>query len=130
MFDEILKLVKDQLNGNQQVANAIPTENSDAVPHEIASQISSGFKNEASTPNGIEGLLSSIQNCFAGGSPVTGAITGGLVSSLSSKFGLSPAITGAIAGMLPGLLQKFASKVNDPEDTSVTLQSIRSHLGV
>jgi hypothetical protein len=33
-------------------------------------------------------------------------------------------VTGAIAGALPGLLQKFAHKANDPNDNSITPESI------
>lgn len=129
MFDQILQMVKDHLNGNPQIANAIPNENTDAVHQEIANQVTNGLKDQATTQGGIGGLLSSLQNGIGGGSPVTSAIEGGLVSSLTSRFGLSPAITGAIAGMLPGLLQKFANKANDPNDTSITPQSIGKSFG-
>ncbi len=130
MFDEILQMVKDHLNGNQQVANAIPTENTDAVHQEIAAQVTNGLKGQVANQGGVGELLTALQNSIGAGSPVTSAIEGGLVSSLTSKFGLSPAITGAIAGMLPGLLQKFALKANDPNDASLTPQSIGNSLGV
>jgi hypothetical protein len=55
---------------------------------------------------------------------VSSAIEGGLVATLGSKFGLPPAATGAIAAALPGLLQKFAHKANDPNDASITPDSI------
>jgi len=61
-------------------------------------------------------------------SPITSAIEGGLVASLGSKFGLPPAATGAIAAALPGLLQKFAHKANDPNDASITPDSITGSL--
>lgn len=61
---------------------------------------------------------------ISSGGPVTGAIEGGLVSSLASKFNLPPAVTGAIAGAIPGLLQKFVSKASDPNDSSITTDSI------
>lgn len=59
---------------------------------------------------------------------VTSAIEGGLVSILAGKFGFSPMVTGAIAGMLPGLLQKFVNKANDPNDSSITPESITKSL--
>ena len=37
-------------------------------------------------------------------------------------------VTGAIAGMLPGLLQKFVNKANDPNDQSITADSITKSL--
>lgn len=124
MFDQILQMVKDQLQSNPQVANTIPGEQADAVHEEVASQITNGLKTQATMQGGIGGLLSSLQGGLTSGGPVTSAIEGGLVASLASKFGLSPAITGAIAGALPGLLQKFAHKVNDPNDSSITPESI------
>ena len=62
------------------------------------------------------------------GNPITSAIEGGLVSGIGSKCGLPPAATGAIAAALPGLLQKFAHKAADPNDSSVTTDSITSSL--
>jgi hypothetical protein len=86
------------------------------------------LKNESSNQGGTTGLLSSLENGVTSGSPITSAIEGGLVSSLGSKFGLPPAATGAIAAMLPGLLQKFVTKAKDPNDSSVTPDSITNGL--
>lgn len=46
------------------------------------------------------------------------------MNSLGSKFDQPPAATGAIAAALPGLLQKFAHKASDPNDHSITPDSI------
>jgi uncharacterized protein YidB (DUF937 family) len=129
MFDEILKMVKDHIGGDSQVAAALPQEQADDVHKEIAGHIDSGIKSQAEAQGGIGGLLNSLSNAATSGSPVTNAIQGGLVGSLGSKFGLSPAITGAIAAALPGLLQKFAHKANDPNDPSITPDSIQNSIG-
>lgn len=130
MFDQILQMVKDHLNTNPQVAGTIPAEHADDVHQEIATQVTNGLKDQASAQGGISGLLSSLEGGLSSGSPVTSAIEGGLVSSLANKFGLPPSVTGAISGMLPGLLQQFARKANDPNDNSITPQSIsNSFLG-
>jgi hypothetical protein len=128
MFDQILDLVKNQLGGNPQVANAIPAHQADDIHKEIASHVNTGIQNQAAEQGGVGGLLSSLSGSLTGGSPVTSAIEGGLVSSLGSKFGLSPMVTGAIAAALPGLLQKFAHKANDPNDPSITPDSISKSL--
>ena len=128
MFDQILALVKEQLGSNSEVSSALPADKADAVHHEIASQVTNGLASPSALQGGIGDLLSKLQGGLASGSPVTSAIEGGLVSSLASKFGLSPAIAGAIAGALPGLLQKFAQKANDPNDDSITPDSITSSL--
>ena len=128
MFEQILQLVKEHLGNSPQVASAIPENQKDAVHSEIAHHITSNLKSEAVTQGGAGGLLSKLQGAVASGSPVTSAIEGGLVSSLTSKFGLPPMVTGAIAGALPGLLQKFAQKANDPADTSITPDNISKSL--
>lgn len=124
MYDQILKLVKEHLGEDPQVAAAIPADKADAVHTEIANQLTSGISTQASEQGGIGGLISMIQGGLAGGNPLTGGIAGSLVSTLASKFGLSPAVTGAIAGALPGLLKKFAHKAADPNDPSITSDSI------
>jgi len=128
MFDQILQMVKDHMNNNPAAASAIPAGQEDAVHQEIAGHISNGLKNEAANQGGTGGLLSMLESSVSSGGPVTSAIEGGLVSSLASKFGLPAAATGAIAGMLPGLLQKFAQKANDPNDSSITPESMNNEL--
>lgn len=132
MFDQILDLVKQHIGNNPQVASAIPPGQEEEVHKEIASQVTNGLATQAATQGGVGGLLSKLQSGVAAGGPVTSAIEGGLVSSLASKFGLPPMATGAIAAALPGILQKFAAKANDPNDPSVSPQSIQnsiSHMG-
>lgn len=128
MFDQILDLVKGHMGNNPQLTSAIPADQVDAVHNEIATQVTHGLASQASAQGGVGGLLSMLQGGMSSGSPVTSAIEGGLVSSLASKFGMPPMATGAIAAALPGLLQKFAHKANDPNDSSITPDSITSSL--
>jgi uncharacterized protein YidB (DUF937 family) len=123
MFEQILELVKEKI-GSQQ----IPKEHQDQVHEEIAGQIKSGLAMHTAGKGGVGDLLSSLSGSLSG-SPITGAIAGGIVSSLGSKFGLSPSVTGAIAGAIPGILEKFVHKANDPNDSSITTDSIASSLG-
>lgn len=126
MFDQILDLVKQHLGNNPQIASALPAGKQDEVHKEVASQITNTLATQAGNPStgGVGGLLSQLQSGLTSGSPVVNAIEGGLAGTLGSKFGLPPAITGAIAASLPGLLQKFAHKANDPNDPSITPDSI------
>jgi uncharacterized protein YidB (DUF937 family) len=128
MFDQILQMVKDHIGGNPQVASAIPEGKADEVHNEIATHITNGLQSEAANQGGAGGLLASLENGVSSGSPITSAIEGGLVASLGSKFGLPPVATGAIAAALPGMLQKFAHKANDPNDSSITPDSITKSL--
>lgn len=124
MFDQILQMVKDHLGNNPEIASNLSPEKQDEVHNEVANQITQGLATQASQQGGIGGILQSLQNAATNESPVTGAIEGGIISSLANKFGLPPSITGAIAGALPGLLQKFAHKANDPNDDSITPDKI------
>jgi hypothetical protein len=123
MFDQILQMVKDHMVSNPEVASAIPAGQADEVHREIASHISNGLQTQAAS-QGTGGLLSSLEGGLTSGNPISSAIEGGLDSSLASKFGLPPSVTGAISGALPGLLQKFAHKANDPNDSSITPDTI------
>ena len=128
MFDEILKMVKEHLGNNPQVASAIPPDKANEVHQEVASQITSGLANHVATQGGIGGLLSQLQSSATSGGTIASAIEGGVASSIGSKFGLPPAVTGAIAAAIPGLLQKFAHKANDPNDHSITPDGISKTL--
>ena len=128
MFDQILQLVKEHFGNNAQVSATIPPQKADAVHHEIANSVVTGLQNQAAQNGGGGNLLSMLTNGVSSGSPITSAIEGGLVGSLANKFGLPPAATGAIAAALPGLLQKFVHKTNDPNDQSLTPQCVSSAL--
>jgi hypothetical protein len=125
MFDQILNIVKEQLGNHPQASAAVPQQHADAVHKEIASSVEHQVKSQAASSGGggIGDMLSSLAGAGSG-SPVANAITGGLVGTLTSKFGLPPAATGAIAAAIPGILQKFAHKTNDPNDKSLTPDSI------
>lgn len=122
MFEQILDLVKEKIGGSN-----IPVDKENEVHQEIAGQIKNGLQQHAVEQGGVGGLLSSLSGSLSG-SPITGAIAGSIVSSLGTKFGLSPTVTGAIAGAIPGILEKFAHKANDPNDNSITPDSITSSL--
>lgn len=110
MFDQILQLVKEHINGNPELAGVIPAEHADAIHHEIASHLSNQLQHPAPAQGGMGGILSEIESSLGSGNLATNAITGGLVGSLAGRFGLSPAITGAITAALPGLIQKYINK--------------------
>ena len=128
MFDQILQLVKEHMGNNPQVSSAIPPGQEDAVHKEIANHITNGLANQAPFMGGVGGLLSRLESGMAAGGPVTSAIEGGLIGSLANKFGLPPMATGAIAAALPGLLQRFAQKANDPNDPSISPDGIKKSL--
>ncbi|MBS1590185.1 MAG: hypothetical protein JST52_11285 [Bacteroidetes bacterium] len=125
MFEQILELVKEHVGNNPEVA-ALPQDQQDALHNEVAQQVSNNLAQHASSESGgIGGMLSQLQT---GGGTIMNAIEGGLVGSLSSKLGLSPGVSGAISAAIPSLLQKFATKANDPNDSSISLDGIKDSL--
>ncbi len=128
MFNEILQLVKEHITNSPEIANQIPDDKKEAVYNEISTHLHSGLKNDQSLPGGTENILSMLENAVASNNPLVNAIEGGIVGSLASKFGLSPAVTGAVAGALPGLIQKYARRAADPNDTGITLNKTEEQL--
>ena len=112
MFDQILQLVKEQLNAHPQIAGNIPAEQADDIHREIATHISNGLQNAPAAQPESGGILSQLESSLASGNLATSAITGGLVGTLAGKFGLPPVITGAIAAALPGLIKKYENRNN------------------
>jgi len=114
MFDQILQMVKEQLNAHPQIAGNIPAEQADQIHHEIATHITNGLQNAQPAQSESGNILSQLENSLASGGLATSAITGGLVGSLASKFGLSPMVTGAIAAAIPSLIKKYENRNNTP----------------
>ena len=118
MFDQILQLVKDQLNAHPQIAGNIPPEQADQIHHEIATHITNELQNPsapvAAAPVESGGILSQLESMVSSGGVATSAITGGLVGTLAGKFGLPPMLTGAIAAAIPGLIKKYENRNNTP----------------
>jgi len=119
MFDEILKMVKDHLSQNPEIAAAIPADQHDALHQEIANHLANNATTAPATAQPASGgILGTLENAIAGGGSITNAIEGGLLSSLTAKFGLPPSITGAISGALPGLMQKFMQHKQEQNPTA------------
>ncbi|MBO9619566.1 MAG: hypothetical protein J7539_11075 [Niabella sp.] len=113
MFDEILNAVKSQLADHPDIAGNVTPEQADAIHNEIANHINDTAAAADQSSGG--GILDTLKNAIGGGGTVTSAIEGGLINSLTTKFGLPPAVTGAISAALPGLLQKFANRGEQPQ---------------
>jgi hypothetical protein len=114
MFEQILQLVKEQLNAHPQITGNIPPEQADQIHREIATHITNGLQNAQPAQSDSGSILSQLENSLASGGLATSAITGGLVGTLAGKFGLSPMITGAIAAAIPGLVKKYENRNNTP----------------
>ncbi len=111
MYDHILRLVKERLGNDPNVASAISPDKVDAVHEEIATQITNALENQ-STPEqkgkgSSKNITGKLENDLASGGVDASVIERGLVKSLSNKFSLPPSAREAIAGALPGLLREI-----------------------
>ena len=53
MFDQILNLVKEHLESNPEIANAIPEDQKEAVHEEIANHLTQNLATQAPQEGGI-----------------------------------------------------------------------------
>ncbi|PUZ27965.1 hypothetical protein DCC81_00285 [Chitinophaga parva] len=106
MFDQILSLVKEQLENHPQVAGAVPADQAADVHNEVAGNIVSSLQNS------LGGGLGSLSELFSGGgaSNIASSMSGGLIEQLTSKFNLDPAIANNIAAAVPGILAQFGQQ--------------------
>lgn len=131
MFDEILKLVKE--NATEAVTNNpdIPGDKKEGVLQEAASSIFDGLKGEASG-GGLQNILGSFSS-GAGGGALTGLIDkmkGSFVQNLVSKLGFDSGKASGIASMLiPLVINKLFHKTADPADNSFSVQGLLSSFG-
>ncbi len=129
MFDQLLNIVKDQFQNNPQVSTEIPEQQHEGVQQEVTHSIIDGLKSRL-TGGGIGDLAAMFGGNASGASQeISSSISGGLLNNLANKFGLPQGAISAIAGsVLPGILQKFITKTNDPDDLSITPESVLNQL--
>ncbi|PUZ22128.1 hypothetical protein GA0116948_11153 [Chitinophaga costaii] len=110
MFDQILSLVKEQLENHPQVAQALPAGQAGEVHQEVAGNIVSSL--QSSLSGGGLGSLSDLFSGHSSFSEIASSVSGNLIQSLTTKFNLDPAIAGNIAAAIPGILAKFGQQSN------------------
>jgi uncharacterized protein YidB (DUF937 family) len=129
MLDQLINLVKEHA-GEAIINNpVIPNDLNNAAIEETAGGIFEGLKNQIS-----EGGISSITNLLQDGNlmnnPLVGQIGTQVAGQLMSKFGVNEAEAGNIVQkLIPTVMNQFASKTNDPNDSGFTLEGITSSLG-
>ena len=124
MLENLLNLVKEHA-GDAIINNpAIPNERNDEAISDAAGSIFSGLQG-AFASGGANDIASFFSNQNIASSGIAQNIQGGFVQNLVSKFGLGSAQATSIAGsLIPSVLQSFAHKTNDPNDSSFDLQGI------
>lgn len=130
MLDQLFNLVKEQAGSSIINNPEIPNDRNDEAVGEVANSIAGGLQNALA--NGqfndvlkmLGGAGGDLQN-----NPLANQLSGNAVTNLMDKFGLNQGQAGNIVSkLLPGVLQKFISKTNNPNDNSFDLQGIFSSL--
>lgn len=120
MLNEIIDLVKEQVEGVVAKAN-VPSDKQSAAVEATTTSIVDGLKNNLSLDN-----ISSITSLFGGDGDASGlannsvvtSIQSSVVSALKDKVGLSPAIASSISTtVIPAILGLLSKKSNDPGDS-------------
>lgn len=130
MLENLLDLVKG--NAGDAIINnpAIPNEQNDVAVALASNSIFDTLKSAVAGGN-----LSNVIGMFsgdasnAGNNPLAGIMQNDMVQNLMHKFGIDESQAANIArGLLPNVLQNLVHKTNDPNDSSINIQSIVSSL--
>jgi len=129
MLENLIDLIK-QHAGEAIINNpAIPNSQNDAAVGEAGNSIINGLKDMISQGK-IQDVMSLLQSngANAAANPAVQNISGGFVQTLMSKFGLGEGQANGIASnLIPTVMQNLASKTNDPNDSSFSIEGILSH---
>ncbi len=125
MFEQFLRLVKENA-GDAIIKNpAIPNERNDEAIETAAGSIMNSLKGQAGSGN-----LDSILDIFKGSgqasaSPVVNNLTTGVAVDLMKKFGLDSGAAGNIVNQIvPVVMNQLKKKTNDPNDSSIDLEGV------
>ncbi len=126
MLDNIIGLVKDQVISSVTGGNiSIPADKKDQIVETTTNSLMDGLKSNLTLDN-----LSSLAGLFGGSgsiasNSITQSIQTSVVSSLCEKVGLSKEMSKTIAAVaIPAVMGMFQSKVNDPKDSSFSIDSL------
>ncbi len=130
MFDQLLNLVKQQAGAAILENPDIPNERNDEAVADVTGSITGGLQ-QALAGGQFKDVLRLLggQGGDLQNNPLAGQLSGNAVSSLMEKFNLNQGQAGNIvSNLLPGVLNQFIAKTNDPSDNSIDLQGIFSSL--
>lgn len=135
MLDQLMNLI--QQSGQQQVVNnpAIPNEFNDQVMSEAGSSIVGGLQ-EALAGGGLSQIMKMFGQGGSGqglsslmSNPLVQNIMSQFSGKLSSQFNVDPSQASQVsASLIPQVLQNFAGKVADPNDSSIDINGVMQSL--
>jgi hypothetical protein len=129
MYDQILKLVKE--NAGEAIMNnpAITGQQKDAAIGTAATVITDHLKKAVSGGNAAQ-LTSLLQGNNLQNNPLVSGISSTITKELMSKFGIDAGAAGGIVQkLIPVVMSQFVGKTNDPNDKSFDLKNILGAAG-
>lgn len=130
MLEQLEALIKEATGTAVNNAPDVSNDQADAIAQHAQGSILSELQSAVSG-----GGLSSIMGMFGGqsgdvaNSSVTQNILGNLTSSLASKFGINQQTAASLSSsIVPNVLSSLSSKFSNPNDNSVTEESVTSLL--
>lgn len=129
MFDNLLNLVKEHA-GDAIINNpAIPNEKNNDAIHTTTTSIVDTLKAQVTSGN-LSSITDLLKNGNINSSSIGNVLQSNVVSDLMKKFGVdNTQATNIASSLLPKVMEQFASKTNDPNDSSFDLKGIMSSLG-
>ena len=128
MFDQLLKLVKE--NAGEAIINnpAIPNQHNDAAIKTATTGIMDQLKNVVKS-GGVSNLTGLLTSKNIESNPLVQGISSNVTSELMKKFGIDQNQASSIVQkLIPVVMSQFVSKTNDPRDNSFDLNGIVSSL--
>lgn len=128
MLENLINLVKEHA-GDAIINNkAIPNEHNDAAISSTAGSIFESLKSQATSGN-LNAITDLFKNNSASGD-LTSSLNSNVAGDLMKKFGIDNQQATTIASsLIPKVMESFAKKTNDPNDSSFNLQDVMSNLG-
>ena len=128
MFDQLLKLVKE--NAGEAIINnpAIPNQHNDAAIKAATTGIMDQLKNAVKS-GGVSNLTGLLTSKNIESNPLVQGISSNVTNELMKKFGIDQNQASSIVQkLIPVVMSQFVSKTNDPRDNSFDLNGIVSSL--
>ncbi len=126
MLEELIKIVKE--NAGDAIINnpVVPNENNDDAINTTAGSIFDSLKDMISGGN-LESVTSLLQG--NGSQDMIQNISEKAVGSLSDKLGIDSSVAnGIVKSLVPVVMDKFITKTNDPNDSTLDIQGILGSL--
>ena len=126
MFDQLFQLIKDHTSDALSSNPDITSDQKDIASQEATSSILETLKEKVSQGD-LSGITSFFNAETSSGSPIAGAAIENLTGRLSEKLGISTEQAQSVAEtLMPGILEKFVAKANDPNDSTFNLENMVS----